>query len=780
MKYLSRVSLRAVLATSAAASALCIGQTTNAQETPSDGEAVGDIIIVTAQKREQSVIEVPQAISVLGEDTLEKLNATSFQDYVNQIPGFSMTSNTPGVSRLMLRGVNTGGVASTVSIYVDEVPFGSSTGLANGAVLSGDFDTFDIGRIEVLRGPQGTLYGASSLGGVLKFVTNEPDTSAFEAAAEAGVEDVKGGSLGYSVKGLVNIPITDQLAIRASGFYRRDGGFVDSIGNNPLPNVVAPGTNVVAGTRVEDNIDELASYGGRISALYQPTDNFSVRLSAILQNLDAQGQQFVDADPVTLKPLYGGLVQSQYHDEYTKTKYRVYSGVVDWDLGPLSLVSATSFGTLEQDVLSDFDSTVVAGLPLASLLTAAFTGGRPVGAISIQKNYTDKFTQELRLSSPESDSIEWLVGGYYTHESSGIDPQDFFITEPGTETIITNVAAIPNGDLGQAQITSKYDEYAAFANATWHISPRFDITVGGRYAHNEQTVDLLNFGLLVGPRTEAHTTSSENVFTYSIAPRYEISDDVSVYARVASGYRPGGPNAIPVGAPAGTPTTFESDETVNYEVGLKGDFADRALSLDVAAFYVDWSNIQVVAVINNTGVNANGETAVSKGVEFSTTARPTQGLSFRLNGAYTDAKLTADTPAATGGRDGDPLPFVPKWSVNFNGDYEWTAFGNATAYVGGSVSLVGDRTTNFGTRRPVPAGSPVGTVGALIKVPSYETVDLRAGVNFDQWSIRAYVRNLFDVAGVTSVSGTGGLPNNARAIGILQPRTAGLTLGVRF
>ena len=186
-----------------------------------------------------------------------------------------------------MRGINTGGVASTVGVYLDDVPFGSSSGLANGAVVASDFDTFDVARVEVLRGPQGTLYGASSLGGVFKYITNLPTTKGFEARFLGSTETVQDGALGYSLKGLVNVPLSDRFAVRASGFYRFDDGFINSIGNNPIPSLTTPGVNIVDGTVVEDKINSLDTFGGRVSALFAPSKAFSLTLTAQIQNIKA-------------------------------------------------------------------------------------------------------------------------------------------------------------------------------------------------------------------------------------------------------------------------------------------------------------------------------------------------------------------------------------------------------------------------------------------------------------------------------------------------------------
>ncbi|HEV8333584.1 MAG TPA: TonB-dependent receptor [Steroidobacteraceae bacterium] len=736
-----------------------------AQQRQNTRSVVLEEVIVTAQKRQEVLQDVPQSITVLSNATFERQQANNLQDYIALVPGLSLEASTRGVSRITLRGINTGGVASTVGVYVDEVPFGSSSGLANGAILAGDFDTFDMTRLEVLRGPQGTLYGASSLGGVMKFVTNPPQMESFEGKAQVAVEDVSGGDLSYSTSSFVNIPLSDRLALRATGFYREDGGFVDSVGNNPLPSLLDPNVNVVQGSLNEDNINKTDSYGGRISALFSATDSFSVRLTGILQNIKSDASDVILQDRETLKPLYGERVASPYHHEPTNIAYRVYSATVDWDFGPASLMSSTSYGTFEENLQRDFDRAFA---PVVTFLYGdAVT--RPLGVIVRQTTATDKFTQEMRLSSPEDETLEWMVGGYYTKEKSRIDPQDFYATEAGTDTLAADVPR-----LIEVFLKSEYEEYAGFANLTWHVAPRFDLTFGGREGHNsqhaDQFIDTTNLGGI--PDAPPRAISSEDVFTYSIAPRFEINDDVSIYARMATGYRPGGPNVLPQNPPPGTPATYRSDRLKSYEAGIKGSWLERALSLDFAAYYLDWDDIQLFANINDTGVNANGGTAVSKGVEFTLATVPTDGLTVSLNGAYTDAYLTAATDPIVGGLDGDKLPFVPKLSLNLDVDYQWPVFSNSSAYVGASVRSIRDQVAAFDVRN---------VDGSQREVPNYEVIDLRLGLLADRWSVELYVKNLDDELGRTSLFGDPGtFPDDAYASGVIRPRTIGLSATFGF
>ena len=727
-------------------------------------------IIVSAQKREQALADIPMSITAISGEVLEQLQADNFRDMVSLIPGFSLNTQRRGVSRITLRGINTGGVASTVGVYVNDVPFGSSSGLANAAILSGDFDTFDLSRLEVLRGPQGTLYGASSLGGVMRYVTNAPSTEALEGRIRASAESVDNGDVGYSINGMLNIPVSDTFALRGTGYYRNEPGYIDSIGNNPIPSLTDPTVNVVEGTRVEDGINEVDSYGARVSALFTPTDNFSMDLTAHLQNIDSGSSDLVDSDAITQAPLNDSPVRSRYHDDTNEISYQVYSATLDWTFSSMSLQSITSYGDLEHDFRVDLAAdTSLAGAPLASVTTLLFgdAATRPLSTIIDQVTATEKFTQEFRLVSADDDTFEWLVGLYYTDEDSAIEPQLILAVEAGTDTIATDIP-----ELARASVVSNYEEIALFANATWYITPKFDLSFGARQSDNDQTASQRLEGALVGGSINFDdATSSESPFTWSISPRYAFSENASAFLRIATGFRPGGPNVIPTGAPPGTPGSYDSDELTSYELGLKSTSADGRFAFDVTAFFLDWEDIQLFAQVNGIGINANGGTAESKGFEFAASFMPTEGLTISANGAYTDAYLTQDTDPIVGGLDGDPLPFVPEWSFGLDGDYNWTVMGDNTAYVGGTLTFVDDRPVNLGDRD---------ADGNVIRIDSYTTLNLRAGIDFETWSIEVYGRNVTNEEGYNDLEPVGTLPNGAIGLGLIRPQTFGVALGVRF
>ena len=767
-----------------------------------------NVIVVTAQRRVQTLIEVPQSISVVGGETLERQQATSFADYAALVPGLSIDQDNPGEARVILRGINTGSVASTVSIYVDDVPFGSSGGLSNGGVLAGDFDTFDVARVEVLKGPQGTFYGSNALGGVIKFITAEPELGALEARGQGGVEFTKNGGPSWLGNAVVNVPLGDKVAIRASGFYRDHTGYIDAIGRDG---------NDVNGSK---------SYGGRVSLLAEPVDNVTIRLTALAQNIRADAPSFYDADPESYDPV--NAITGEESDDWTQystieeqndVDYRLYSGTLTWDFGPANLTSVTSYGVLDQKQF--IDATLQPTRNTTNLFYSLFGAATGPTGLGLQSDIkTTKFTQEIRLASPDSDTFEWLVGGYYTHEKGDLF-QNFIPFDLATQSeidhgldltllgpILGAALQIPpefwglwtgfvTDEFAVVTLDSKYKELAGFGSVTWHATPRFDVTAGARYSHNkqksEQFTNIMGGAPLLGELTTINGKSDESVFTWSIAPRYEVNDLVSVYGRIAKGYRPGGPNAIPLGAPPEVPSTYDADTIISYEAGIRGETQDRIFGFDASVYYNDWNDIQLFTQIDTDvgpfGVNANGRGARSYGAELALTARPTRGLNLLANLVYTNAKLSDDTvleeggPNIPGGLDGDSLPNTPEWSANLSADYEWAAWDGARAYVGGNFRWVSDQFT--GGFSPTYRAD----FGERLEIDSYATVDLRAGVDMGRFNVQLYAKNLFDTDGFGNLAYPRVVPASLEPASTgaslvsatpFRPRTFGLTAGFEF
>jgi iron complex outermembrane recepter protein len=542
----------------------------------------------------------------------------------------------------------------------------------------------------------------------------------------------------------VNLPLGSIAAFRVSAYDQDLAGYID----DPLNGK----TDVNSGHK----------NGGRASLLVEPTDDLSIRLTATDQETKTNGNPAVDVNPVTLVPLYGDLAQERYINEPNEFKYENYNATIDWNPGPLSVLSTTSYGVLNSDQITDATNVVLAppSTTLSDVLTGVF--GTPLGGYENNNAGLDKFTQEIRLASPSSDRLEWQVGGYYTRESGLLEQHLNALTLPNG-----GPSALPTLEL--VNLASTYKEWAGFGDVTYHFNSQFDIQLGGRYSTNKQTASESISGILVGS-TAFSVPSQGNVFTYSVAPRWHLDADTLIYARVATGYRPGGPNVLPPVAPPSVPREYGSDKTTNYELGIRSTQLAGRLSIDVAAFYIDWKDIQLLELVDQFNVNANGGTARSQGLEWNLSYIPVGGLTFAWVGAFTDAELTSSAPAVNG-QPGDPLPFSPKWSTALDGQYEWPAFASYKGFVGATWSYTGTRSTDF--------GSSIGTVPTQVGLPHYDTVALRAGVDNDRYRVQLYAKNLTDSRGITDYASSGA-PGLGGDISVIQPRTFGVTLSAKF
>ncbi len=686
-------------------------------------------IVVTAQRRSERLLDAPQSVTALTAADLAKFNATQFVDYANTVPGLQFTTQGPGRTSINLRGVTTGlDVSQTVGIYVDDVPYGSTTIFAVGQQLTLDAALYDLDRVEVLRGPQGTLYGASSIGGVLKYVTREPSLTEFCGSAQGGVSTTRYGGTSYNGNLVANVPIvSDKVAVRASAFYSKSGGYVD---------------NVARGDR---DVDGGKIYGGRVDVLLKPTDQLSIRLSGYGQNIRRNGSLYVDYDRATGKPINGDLDQSHPLLEPFNSEFRLASGTVIYDFGPAALTSVTSYQTIKTRVSQDVSSLYA---PFFAFLgTAAVSSDNQVS--------TKKFSQEVRLASSGSSRLDWLIGGFYTNEDSSVRNSIPLYSASG--------AVIPfvyyNGF-----IPSRYREYAVFGNATWHLTDKFELGGGIRWAHNKQDYRQDATGLAAIP--QAPTTSSESVVTYLANARYHFSHNVMAYARFATGYRPGGPNTAVRGLNGSVSGSLpvQSDKLNSYEIGFKAETADHKFTIDAAAFYLDWSNIQLATVANNVAVYFNGSGARVKGGELTLTARPERGLTFVGAFAYNDGRIT-EASAALGAAKGERLPNSARFTGTITGDYVVES-SPLKPSIGGTVRLVGDRMVSFNGSLGMPQ----------YRLPSYATADIRAGLTIGPVDAQVYVRNLFDARAQLSAQTFLG----PAQVAIAQPRTIGISATTRF
>jgi outer membrane receptor protein involved in Fe transport len=694
-------------------------------------------IVVTAQKREERLADIPSSISVLTADQVANYALTSLTDYANYVPGlYIQGGDATGSARLILRGINDNGSASPlVATYVDNFPVGASTGATRGSLFAVDLLPYDIERVEVLRGPQGTLYGASAMGGLLKYVMRSPDLTGYQIQTGVEMETLDhSNGIGHTVRTALSGPIiTDKLAFRLSAFDRKTPGYIDNIGRN-----------------VKDENKE-AAYGGRAALLWKPSDTFKLQVSAMMQDTSSDSLAAVTLDTTTFKPVYGSYTLSTSRPDGYATRSEIYALEAEWNLGFATLNNTASYSTKDDVYIWDLSSY--------GALIPVLTGGAFAPQLLGYRFDLDlkKTTEELRLVSPSEQRLQWMVGFFYTHEDT-INDQ---ITVPYTAAGVP-ISGYPA--LLTASYPRTYKESAGFGNLTYKITDRVDVSAGLRYATNDQQASQTTAGIFVGTSHYTPSSSGDST-TASFTSRFHVNTDAMLYARIANGYRPGAPNAT-YNNPA-VPPSFAADKLVNYEVGFKGSVFDGALVLDTSVFYIDWSDIQVpqrTATNPPLSYTGNAGAAVSKGMEMAATYRPLQHLDLGLTFSYTDAHLTEDAPTL-GGKEGDPLPGSPKFGGSVTADFRFPSGTGASWSFGGAYRYRAK--INTGLR-----SSPTS-----IEFPAaHKHVDLYAGAEWKAFAARLYVKNLL---GEESYSGAA-VPFTTSGYVVDPPRTIGLALDYRF
>jgi iron complex outermembrane receptor protein len=711
--------------------------TADAPEGSGSNKDVLEEVIVTANKRSERLADVPMSAVVLSGQKLTEAQATTLQDIVNRVPGLQLVSDSPVDNQLVIRGISTGTSAlnSSVATYVDEVPYTSEGPFANSNNLAPNLDTYDLARVEVLRGPQGTIYGANALGGLLKYVTNAPDPTQFSASFLTGVSSVEHGGVGYEEHAMVNLPFSDTLALRLVGNDNRFPGYIDDPSRN------------------QSQINSVERYGGRASLLWQADTNVSVRLTAQYQYLKSHDTGDVDVYPGTLQPLFGDLTQEKVIAQPQSVENEIYNATINWDLGFASLTSSTSYTESKPYLTEDF--TWIYGSYVSSLLGGnygtAFTESEPVHSL----------TQEVRLAWRRDEKWDWMIGGYFTDESA----HEIEATPPidlTTRQILYDLQS----SLGVYDITSTYRELAGFGDVNYRITPAFEVGLGGRYSSEKQSYQQVNNGLITG--TDDFTThSDQSAYTYSADAKYRFNPEAMVYLRVASGFVPGGPNDALPGSPL--PETFHSSTTTNYEVGIKGAAMDGRLNYDFDFFDVEWKDIQLVAEVDGLYGLTNGGAARSRGAESAVNYAPFEGLSLGASAAYTDARLSQNTPASVGGMTGDRLPDSPFFSSTLSASYERALSSAIVGFGGLDWHYTGNRLSEF----------VVGAPRQLL--PGYSMVDLRAGVRVKAYELSVYVKNAADSRGISEVSAETAVNGaNAYSASVITPRTIGLTVSGKY
>jgi len=716
-------------------------------------------IVVTASKRLELVQDVAESVTVISGATLQEQQKAQLSDYLAYTPGVTVsTTGSAGQSAITIRGISPIGGTSKVATYIDEAPLGSSGIWAQSGGLTLDLLPFDLDRIEVLRGPQGTLYGASSMGGLLKYVLTTPDTHKFSGDVAADIGAVQSaGEPQASLMGHVNIPlIEDTLAASASGFYKYTPGYIN---------------NAYSGAT---NTNDLKQYGGRLAMFWQPTSDLTVKLNVMAQTTESADDavnSFVNptvSPPSATAPSLvsggvpvGPLTESEAFLQPFYNKLYFYSGTVDWDLGFADLVSASSYSQLISGQTANQTQEFGNVFPLVGL--------EPGLAYEFNRFDLKKWTQELRLTSPINNVISWQVGAFYTDEHQGNEQKVF-----GFDTSYQPIAEFAPY-LAYANVPTTYQEYAGFADLTWTITSALDVTGGVRYSKNKQNFQITEAGLLLDyPQTPGTTLppvpSEANNTTWMGSARYHFTKDIMAYARVATGYAPGGANTPYPGVPQ---ATVGSETLTSYEVGVKSEFLDRRALADFAVYHINWKDIQLNALLNGVGYVTNGGAASSDGLELTTSYSPIDGLIFGLNSAYTDAHLTSlNADVANPFILGAQLANVSKWTVSGTADYGWNLSSSMTAHVGAGVRWIGQQ-----EGAELAAGLP------YFVLPSYTLADANAIINSGAWTYRVYANNLtnahaYSFARMQQDAVTGNIPQIDYALA--QPRTVGAGFVFRF
>jgi iron complex outermembrane recepter protein len=733
-------------------------QTTRANapaQTPDQGAEFAEII-VTATKRAENLQDIPLPVSVETSAQLVEAGYTNLLDYAANVPSLNVGSmGTPGQTQVSIRGISSTSAVSAIGVYLDDVAMGSSNGWALGSTTLLDMMPYELDRIEVLRGPQGTLYGEGAMGGIIKYVLKTPSTTKLEANVGADVSSIDGArDPGYTVRTRVNIPvISGVLGVSVGGFDKVTPGFM---------------YNQYTGQR-DTNRDQ--EYGGRIAVLWTPTSNVSIKLTGLTQEIQADDSYDAQFAGFTKISTPGGpleVVPTHPLPDLTKNvaflapfdqHLNFVSSTVDWNPGPFDVASSTSFSSQRSHRI--LDETPGIGAALQSF------GATGPGLATFNQYFgLNKFDQEIRLNSTQGNTFDWLGGVFYTKEQS-FNNQYFEAFNYSYQRI----APYPQ-QLYYAAIPSTLSEYAAFGNVKWRVTDAFDLTAGARYAHSEQSFnDYVYPTGVFGLPGYSHAAFNEDVTTWLGTAEYHFDKDTMIYGRAASGYRPGGLQAV-----AGA-QTYKSDSLINYELGVKSTFLDGKMRINLAAFRIDWKDIQLNAITPaNINYIANGGKAVSQGFEVESLYSPIHGLTLGINAAYTNAHLTSVIANADYLLTGYQLPFVPKETVSFTADYDWALTGRWNARVGGAYRYTAKQYLATVESASSTASSPT------VQVPGYSVFDLHASVRDEHLTFSLYGHNIANSRALTGANfnqTTDGV-TGAQQVSItnLQPRT--IALGVDY
>lgn len=710
-------------------------------------------IIVTATKRSEREGNVAAALTVFSGSMLLDQGYTTFKAFAGLTPGLQVMGSF-GSGEPVIRGITSGAdTGALVGIVVDGAPIGASSSLtSSGALDALDLDPIDFSQVEVLKGPQGTLYGANTLAGLISYTLRKPNLEQASALIRGGRSATADGEPSYSARGAASLPvIAGKLAIRVSAFRNMAGGFIDNA------------------TRHITNQNEEDRWGGMVTALYRPARDLSITVAGFFQNDDAVADKVI-YDPKTRQPLNGGLMYDSYLYPTSDKRIRVALATLKYQLSFASLTSVTSYQRIET---SDVINGTGGGLASVLSILPAF-GGQvlpPPGVVALGTAAdVRKFTQEIRLASRGPGRAQWLIGAYYSGEADRA--HEPFVGRTAAAGVVAALDPALYFD-----IPSTYREYSLFGDLTYRILPAFEVTGGIRVGRIDQSYSQ-SFGgsdatayntllTLVGqsatPYSIPVSRSQQWITNYLATARYHLSAQTMLYARFATGFRPGGPNA----RVNGLPRTFRPDKTRDYELGAKSSFWAGRGALDLTAYYMKWLGILVPISAHSVSGLGNGGNAETYGVEADLMLRPIEGLTINATVAESHAHIVSANSAAAGAlAAGDPLPYDPNWSGSLSADYRMPAWSNWTADFGGTARFDGSRHSGFVSSVQIPD----------FVLPSYSLLDLRAGLQDARAEVTLYIDNVTNeralLAATTSFGPT--------EITIERPRTIGATVTVHF
>ncbi len=694
-------------------------------------------VVITANKRAENILKVPETVTSLSGAELQTKGIEHFADLVLSIPSLtSVNAGAPGHGQLVIRGITTGTgqSAPTVSIYLDDVPFTSTSPINGAGAVTFDPDLADIDHVEVLEGPQSTLYGASSMGGIIKYVTKRPSLTDYEGDVSISGTAVDNGGDGYAVKGTVNIPlIQDKVGLRITAVDRFDPGWVDNVLTH------------------QSDTNWSRTDGARISLRIDPTDNISSTFNILSQKTTGGNFSYEYLNPNTQQRLYGKYDVSNYFNAPYNTSYLSIANTTNANFSFATLINTASYAKTSDYEVRDYTPAYGILIPTVDQPAAVQYTALPV---------SDRITDEVRLQS-KPGALEWLVGGFFTHEWDTYGVQERGESVPGF-----NLLPGAYGNIYTYAASPTYDEQSAFGDLTYHWGTLFDLSAGARVSTNEQKFDVVRSGLLgASPLLGA---SHDSAVTYAFTGSYHPTQQLTLYLRAASAYRPG--STQPVTSPA-IPAEYGPDSLWNYEGGVKGQWWNGRVTATASVYHIDWSHIQLTDRIGGFNVITNAGNATVDGAELELTVKPTKGLTLQYSGATTDAQLRSND-AVIGASSGNPLPFTAKYNHTMNADYVFPLSDDAKGNVGLTYIYQGDRHTAF-------PGDPLNTDEHL---PAYQTASARVGVSWSRYWAELRIDNLTDVDAITSeaivrrVTG-----QNVPAVAtVLQPRTATMTIGARF